>query len=211
MGSIPKWLILWTRERDQDNEWHQDQSNAFSSICAWHSLVTITHHSSLFMILVPGKTTLENLYFGPFESCLLINRGSNWWSELSKNLDWSPDSNVFSHAVFPCGLSLGAMFWWLSSLQCWSDWGGVRKYNTALFLTQWVLVFWKWQCYGGKCLVFYNTSSQWYFLVIPFFSPNLSSHGRLYFLTGGAGHCLWVAGVRLPQVQCGISFHEIEI
>lgn len=118
---------------EEISEWHQGQINVFS---VWHDFVTVTQHSSLFMILVPWKTTLGNLYSGPFEIYVLINRGNNWWSELSKNLDRCPDPNVFSQTVFPHGLSLGATFWWFPSSQCWSNWAGVRKCSTALSRTR---------------------------------------------------------------------------
>lgn len=63
--------------------WHQGQINVFSSICVWQDLVAVTQHSSLFMILVPWTTALGNLYSGPFEICVLINRGNNWVEGLS--------------------------------------------------------------------------------------------------------------------------------
>lgn len=38
-------------------------------------------------------------------------------------------------------------------------------------------------------------------------SPSLGT----FCLSGGNGHFLWTAGIGLPQMQCGIPFHEVEV
>lgn len=43
---------------------------------------------------------------------------------------------------------------------------------------------------------------------LPFVQP---AHLLVLFLSGGDGHLLWAAGIGLPQMQRGISFHEVKV